>query len=136
MRFFVLAFSTVVCFSGVSLAQDATADSVERFYCTQYGPFFLRFDPDKAAGVFAILPNNDLGAMVGALDGQTLAGEWIEVDSRGAIRMEFSEDWSSFTAAYSVAPSLDSWEEGWAGYLPPVGDPDSFVIDGQTFRCR
>ena len=128
---------------GAFLALPATAQNsdeldagIERHYCTQKGPFFLRFDPAKAAGVFAILANNDLGAVVGALEERTLTGEWIETDSKGAIRMAFSEDWSSFEAAYTIAPDGENWREGWTGYMPPAGDPTSFDIDGETFLCR
>ena len=117
-------------------AQDEAGGAVERHYCTQFGPFFLRFDPDKAAGVFSILPNDDLGAMVGVLEDRTLTGSWIENDSKGAIRLVFSEDWSSFEAGYTVAPDQENWREGWTGYLPPAGDPPSFDIADETFLCR
>lgn len=122
------------------LAQPSYADDMqapaERRYCTQYGPFFIRFDPDKAAGVFAILSNNDLGSIVGALDDHRLEGEWIEVDSRGDIRITFSEDWSSFEAEYSVAGAPDRWYGDWTGRLPENADVESFDVDGTTFRCR
>lgn len=116
-------------------AADETV-SVERRYCTQYGPFFIRFDPDKAAGVFAILQNNDLGSMVGALNGRRLEGEWTEVDSRGDIRIHFSEDWSSFEAEFNVAAAPDRWYDDWTGRLPEDSNADSFEVDGTTFRCR
>lgn len=112
------------------------APSVERRYCTQYGPFFIRFDPDKAAGVFAILQNNDLGSMVGALNGHRLEGEWAEVDSRGDIRIHFSEDWSSFEAEFNVAAAPDRWYADWAGRLPENSGVESFEVDGTTYRCR
>ncbi len=140
MRAIIIAYFILSAFLMLpATAQDSDEMDVgvERNYCTQQGPFFLRFDPDKAAGVFAILPNNDLGAVVGALADRTLTGEWIETDdSKGAIRIVFSEDWSSFEAAYTIAPDNDNWREGWTGYLPPAGDPSSFDIGGETFLCR
>ncbi|MHA7872719.1 MAG: hypothetical protein ACX939_10245 [Hyphococcus sp.] len=129
------AAMTLPLFAQPTSANDATT-SVERRYCTQYGPFFIRFDPDKAAGVFAILTNNDLGSIVGALDGHRLEGEWIEVDSRGAIRIAFSDDWSRFDAEYNVAGAPDRWYGDWTGRLPENGDVDSFIDEGTTFRCR
>ena len=145
MRTIIVALTAIV-FASTSLAvqkanaqesnASATAEAIERHYCTQHGPFYLRFDPEKAAGVFAINANNDLGAVVGALEDRTLTGEWIENDSKGAIRIVFSEDWSSFEAAYTIAPDQANWREGWLGYLPPAGDPDEFDIAGETFHCR
>ena len=58
-----------------------TARNMARFFCA-----LTRI---KAAGVFSILPNDDLGAMVGVLEDRTLTGNWIENDSKGAIRMGF-----------------------------------------------
>ncbi len=119
-----------------AMTLSAAAQSAERYYCTQYGPFFLRFDGDKAAGFFAVLKNDDLGAVVGVLDGYELSGNWIETGGKGPIRMTFSEDWSSFEAEYAVAPDTENWISGWTGYLPPAGDPAVFDIDGESFRCR
>lgn len=139
MRAIIIASYLIGAFFTLpALAQNSSEmdPGIERHYCTQKGPFFLRFDPDKAAGVFAIIPNNDLGAVVGALTDRTLTGEWIETDSKGAIRMVFSEDWSSFEAAYTIAPDGENWQEGWTGYMPPAGDPPSFDIAGETFLCR
>ncbi len=110
--------------------------SKERRYCTQFGPFILRFDPDKAAGIFAILPNNDLGSIVGALDGFQLEGEWIEIDSRGQIRITFSEDWNSFNAEYNVASNLDHWNGGWVGQIAPDATTTQFTKDDLTFYCH
>ena len=121
-------------FAPSAYATDSTP-SVERRYCTQYGPFFIRFDPDKAAGVFAILQNNDLGSVVGALNGHRLDGEWIEIDSQGDIRITFADDWSSFEAEYNVAGATDRWYGEWMGRLPENGEVDSFDVDGTTFRC-
>ena len=115
---------------------DAPSPGTERHYCTQYGPFFIRFDEDKAAGVFAILTNGDLGSMVGALEGRRLEGEWVEVDSGGAIRIEFSEDWSTFEAEYNLAPEPETWHGDWRGHLRPTDDTASFVRDGVEFRCQ
>lgn len=133
MRFLIALF---VLF-GVAHAQDgAVQDSVERRYCTQQGPFFLRFDPDKAAGVYAILQNDSLGVVVGSLDAFQFVGTWYEMDKTGPIKLEFSEDWSSFEATYAVAPDKVPWQTGWTGYLPPAGHPVTFEIGGETFRCR
>ena len=137
MRMIFIALSAFSALLSLPAAAQKNFDpGVERHYCTQHGPFLLRFDPEKAAGIFSILANNDLGAVVGALEEQTLTGEWIETDSKGAIRMVFSEDWSSFEAAYTIAPDGENWIEGWTGYLPPAGDPPSFEIAGETFLCR
>ncbi len=125
--------------SAPAVAKDVHATNetpVERFYCTQFGPFFLRFDPDKAAGVFAILRNKDLGSVVGALSGRTLEGEWAEVDSRGEIRIAFSDDWATFDAEYTIHHTPDEWRGGWTGRLAPDARPHSFDADGQTFYCR
>lgn len=110
--------------------------SVERRYCTEFGPFFIRFDPDKAAGVFAINGNNDLGSIVGVLNDRQLEGEWMEVDSHGQIRIAFADDWSSFDAEYSVASSPERWRSGWSGHLPENETVVSFEVDGVTFDCR
>ena len=141
MRTIIVALTAIMFVSSPVNGQksdsaSSNVEAIERLYCTQFGPFFLRFDPDKAAGVFAINPNNDLGAVVGAIEDRTLTGEWIEVDSKGAIRIAFSEDWSSFEAAYTVGVDSTEWLEGWFGYLPPAGDPDEFEIAGETFHCR
>ncbi len=109
--------------------------SIERYYCTQYGPFFIRFDPDKAAGVFAILSNDDLGSMVGRLEGRRIDGTWEEVDSRGRIRLTFSEDWSRFDAEYTVAGNPLEWHGEWTGYLRNDPDVQEFTRDGEAFRC-
>ncbi len=111
-------------------------ESVERRYCTEFGPFFIRFDPDKAAGVFAINANNDLGSIIGILNGHQLEGEWMEVDSRGQIRIAFAEDWSRFDAEYNIAGSPDRWRSGWTGRLPENETVVSFDVDGVTFDCR
>jgi hypothetical protein len=122
---------------GTALAQDDDAqDSIERRYCTQQGPFILRFDPDKAAGIYAILANDHLGVTVGSLDGFIFEGTWYELDTTGPIRLEFSDDWSSFEATYATAPDKEPWRTGWTGYLPPAGHPVTFEIGGETFRCR
>ena len=117
-------------------AQDKPPAFVERYYCTTAGPFFLRFTEDKAAGVFSVLANGRLGAVAGAMDGHAFSGEWMDTDRRGGMRLSFSEDWSSFETAYSVAPDHHNWLSGWTGYMPPAGDRPTFVIDGETFRCR
>lgn len=127
----------IIFVSPVSAASPVSNDeSIERRYCTEFGPFFIRFDPDKAAGVFAINGNNDLGAIVGALNGRQLEGEWMEVDSHGQIRINFADDWSSFDAEYNVASSPDRWRSGWTGHLPENEAVISFDIDGVTFDCR
>jgi len=131
---FTLIFATLFI-SGAD-AQTAEIAAIERTYCTQYGPFFIRFDSDNAAGVFALPADHDLGVMIGLLHKQTFAGKWIKIDESGAIHLVFSEDWSSFEAAEDAAPNEDGWTAGWAGYMPPAGDPAQFVIDGETFVCR
>lgn len=119
-----------------TIASDTQINkSVERYYCTQFGPFSLRFDSDKAAGVFAIFANGDLGSIVGHLRDHHLEGEWIEVDSRGKIKIDFSDDWSSFKAAYNVAPATGNWRTGWYGRLRPESKPSEFTVDGQTYKC-
>ncbi len=136
VRITLLAAAIALPLSVLPAHAAGETESIERSYCTQFGPFFIRFDPDKAAGVFAILQNNDLGSMVGALDGHRLEGEWIEVDSRGEIRITFADDWSSFEAEYNVAAAPDRWYDGWTGRLPENDAVDSFDVDGTTFRCR
>lgn len=120
-----------------ALAQDAAPATGEvRAYCTQFGPFHLYFDQNNVAGVYRIIPNQHIGAVIGNLHALQFSGDWIENEGKGAIRIDFSEDWSSFSAEYSIAPNLDEWHDGWTGYLPPVGDHASFTIDGETFLCR
>ena len=109
--------------------------AIERHYCTQYGPFFIRFDPDKAAGVFTIHNNGDLGSIVGRLDGLTLDGEWIEVDSRGEIRLEFTSDWSRFEARYNVAGNPETWHGNWTGILRPADAPATIEVNETEYRC-
>jgi hypothetical protein len=116
-------------------AAPAPSPGSERHYCTQYGPFFIRFDAEKAAGVFAILTNGDLGSMVGALEGNTMAGEWIEVDSRGAIRLFFSDDWNRFDATYNLTDDRQTWHGDWTGHVRPEGEA-RFIRDGIEFRCE
>lgn len=125
----------VLSLTTVTATADEPPTTVERYYCTQYGPFFIRFDPDKAAGVFAILTNGDLGSMVGVLSDHSLEGEWIEVDSRGEIRMTFSEDWSEFEAEYNVAANPEKWYSDWNGHLRPEDGAETFEKDGTEFRC-
>lgn len=115
---------------------SASEASPELRYCTQYGPFFIKFDHEKAAGVFAILTNGDMGSMVGRLNGQTLEGEWIEVDSGGQIRIEFAEDRSSFEATYNTRNNPEKWHSNWTGRLPDDPDAETFTADGVLFRCR
>jgi hypothetical protein len=113
----------------------ATAKDIERHYCTQFGPFFLRFDDEKVAGVFNIFANNDMGSIIARLEGKTAAGGWIEVDSKGDIKFEFSEDWSSFDAAYSVGPNNGNWRTGWNGKLRPDATTGRFERNGVTYLC-
>ena len=126
-------------FATAVAAQGGAAEShpsTERYYCTQFGPFFIRFDEDNAAGVFAILPNDDLGSIVGTLSGRNLSGEWIETDSRGEIRLKFSEDWLYFDAEYTVAPDNENWLGNWSGRIRPSNDPATFDFNGVTYRCE
>ena len=137
----------------LAAAQDPTSGGgVEQRYCTPSGPFLIRFEEDRAAGIFADLPPRGAeppptlarkekaprvpGAMAGALSDRALEGTWTLAERRGAIRMTFSEDWSSFTAAYTVETAPEEWTGGWTGYLPPAGDPDDFVIDGERHHCN
>ncbi len=140
LRLSLVLLSLVVALGGSHAAPgaspDSTAPSVERRYCTQFGPFFVRFDLDKAAGVFAIRANHDLGAMVGTLSNHQLDGAWMENDSRGRIRMTFSDDWSSFEAEYSLDSEPESWRGGWRGVLPANGEPTELARDGTTYDCR
>lgn len=119
-----------------NVGASAAAPSIERYYCTQFGPFFIRFDDDKAAGVFAILPNDDLGAIVGALSGRELNGEWIETDNRGEIRLQFSDDWRVFDAEYNIHTEPGNWRSNWAGRLRPANEPASFTHEGVLYRCE
>ncbi len=114
----------------------AETTAIERHYCTQFGPFFMRFDPDKAAGVFTIHQNNDLGSVVGSLDERVFDGVWTEIDSRGEIRMTFSEDWAQFNAEYSVHDTPGEWRGGWVGRLAPDSRPQAFKAGDQTFYCH
>ncbi len=127
------SISSAPAWSAVPISGE---NSVERRYCTQYGPFILRFDPEKAAGIFAILRNNDLGSIVGALNEHQLEGNWIEVDSHGQIRMSFTDDWSSFTAQYNVASNPDRWNGGWIGHIAPSPETTEFDVDDVTFYCH
>ena len=108
---------------------------VERYYCTQYGPFFFRHDGDKMAGVFAILTNRDLGAVVGTIEERSFSGRWFEVDSAGDIKIEFSNDWTSFDAAYAIDGEPNAWRRGWVGRLRSGDSPTSFEEGGVTYRC-
>lgn len=100
----------------------------------------IRFDKGSAAGFFAALPEyeptNTPGAMAGDLSNQTLHGVWVLTNKRGFIRIEFSEDWSSFIAAYALEGDAENWRSGWMGYLPPAGDPPTFIIDSDRFYCE
>ena len=119
----------------------------EQRYCTQSGPFMIRFDRDRAAGFFAALPppqepeapgaqaERAPGAVVGVLFNRTLEGAWLQTDRRGVLRMGFSDDWSSFIAAYALEDDPETWRSGWMGYLPPAGDPPTFAIDGDQYHC-
>jgi len=108
----------------------------DRVYCTQYGPLAVSFADGKAAGTYRILEHGDVGAFSGALSEFELMGEWIETDSRGAIRILFSSDWSSLEAAYTVIPDTEVWNTGWSGYMPPAGKSTSFELEGVTYRCQ
>jgi len=132
MRKFVWLFPFI--FSVSSFA--AQAKDIERHYCTQFGPFYLRFDDEKAAGIFNIFMNNDMGSVVGKLVGNKIIGNWIEVDSSGRIQLEFSDDWSSFDASYSVGEASEDWRTGWHGVLRPAGRPKTFVVDTVTYHCE
>ena len=74
--------------------------------------------------------------MVGELEGHSLEGEWIEIDSRGEIRMTFSKDWSEFDAEYNVAANPERWYRDWKGYLRPEDGVATFERNGIEFRCR
>jgi len=122
-------------------------DAAEQRYCTQSGPFMIRFENGRAAGIFAALPlpggagsglrtGPGPGAMAGVVASRTLEGVWTLSDRRGLIRIGFSEDWSSFIAAYAVEADPSEWAGGWMGYLPPAGDPADFVIDGERYHCE
>lgn len=128
--------------------QAAQGDFIaEQRYCTQSGPFMIRFDRDRAAGFFAALPaapeaetagarsERAPGAIVGVLVNRTLEGAWLQTDKRGVLRMGFSDDWSSFIAAYALEDDPETWRSGWMGYLPPAGDPPTFAIDGDRYHC-
>ena len=118
-------------------ATTSQADhGIERYYCTQFGPFFLRFDPDKAAGVFSIFGNGDMGAIVGHLNDQNLDGKWIENDNQGSIKIQFSEDWSRLDASYTIAEAPNEWRHGWTGFLKPDEHVTSFDKDGLTLQCK
>ena len=112
------------------------AKDIERHYCTQFGPFYLRFDDEKAAGVFNIFMNNDMGSMVGRLDGNKVIGNWIEVESSGRIQLEFSDDWSSFEAAYVVGEVSEDWRTGWRGILRPPDNPKTFAVGTVAYHCK
>ncbi len=116
--------------------ETTAAAPVEKRYCTQFGPFYLRFDPDKAAGFFVIEQNGDLGAVVGVVDDRQFSGEWIEVDSRGRIRIAFSEDWKQFEAEYDLSYAPDQWRSGWVGHLAPDTQTSEMTVDGVQFICR
>lgn len=121
---------------------------MEQRYCTQSGPFMMRFQRNRAAGFFAALPEaagagpesaqpqNAPGAIAGVLVNRTLEGVWTQTDRRGFVRMGFSDDWSSFVAAYALEDAPETWRSGWMGYLPPAGDPPTFVIDGDRYHCE
>lgn len=135
MRILTAALTAISLWAVFAPALSASAE--ERRYCTQTGPFLLRFETAHAAGFFKALPKNGggPGAVAGAMPGRTLTGDWMTPDARGALRMGFSEDWSSFVAAYAPEADPENWRTGWMGYLPPAGDPPTFVIDGETFHC-
>ena len=135
MQKYLAAFLALTLAATAVRANEANG-GVERYYCTQYGPFFFRFDPDKAAGVFAILTNNDLGSVVGRMDGRAFEGEWFEVDSRGDIRIFFAEDWSSFEVEYSIAGEPEEWLTGWKGRLRPEPATVAFTANDETYRCQ
>lgn len=135
-------FWTAPAAAQTSLSADFTG-AMEQRYCTQSGPLMIRFERNRAAGFFAALPDpageaydGVPGAMAGVLANRTLEGVWTQTDKRGAIRMGFSEDWSSFVAAYALEDDPDIWLSGWMGYLPPAGDPPDFVIDGDLYHCN
>ena len=141
IRTWPLVLVATIASLGAATARQADASAadgvaIERRYCTQFGPFWVRFDPDKAAGVFAIHANGDLGSMVGVLEGDRLTGIWVENDSRGQIRMSFSPDRSTFEAEYNVESEPDEWYRGWLGRLQPEACPAQFDHDGKTYLCR
>lgn len=140
MRHALIAAAVLICLTAPSASQTGDDGVSEHRYCTQSGPFLLRFDQMKAAGFFAALPEYEPasgpGAVAGSLSSRTLEGVWTLPDKRGSIRMGFSRDWSSFVAAYALEEDPENWISGWMGYLPPAGDPPTFIIDGDRFYCE
>lgn len=145
MKYALIAAATLICTVTPISSQANTAGVSEQRYCTQSGAFLLRFHKNNIAGIFAALPESATagggtadrpGAVAGALSNQTVEGVWTQQDKRGSIRMGFSQDWSSFVAAYAYEDDPENWISGWMGYLPPAGDPSSFIIDGERFDCE
>lgn len=114
----------------------ADQEATERYYCTQYGPFFLRFDDDKLAGVFAILSNGDLGAVVGTLDGNVMTGRWYENDSAGDIVIRFTPDRGAFEAEYRIDGAPADWYREWRGVLRYADGGARFKLGDTDFRCE
>lgn len=140
MRYALIAAAVLICLTAPAASQTGNDEVSEQRYCTQSGPFLLRFDETRAAGFFAALPEYEPtsgpGAVAGALSNRTMEGVWTLPNMRGAIRMGFSQDWSSFVAAYAFEGDPENWTSGWMGYLPPAGDPPTFIIDGDRFNCE
>ena len=135
----VLAACLLALIALTARGAGVRADDTRLFlthFCTQYGPFALRIEDRLVAGVFAIRTNGDLGSFAGTLEGQTMTGEWIEPDSRGAIVLEFTEDRSRFVARYNVDSNPEHWYEDWIGILRPGDEVDSLDEAGTTFLCE
>ena len=108
----------------------------DRYYCTEYAPFFIRIDGEKLAGVFAVLERNDLGTAVGELHGNVMTGRWHEADASGDIVIRFAPDRSAFSAEYRVDGEPDIWHREWRGVLRYADGDNRFTLDEIEYRCE
>ena len=116
-------------------AAQAPAPVAREFrFCTQHGPVFVRLQGSQGAGVYSILGNGDIGAFVGRLEGRTLEGRWYETDSRGEIRIAFTEGWDGIALQYR-ADGEARWRGDWDGVPPPADGSRTVKKLGVDYRC-
>lgn len=95
-------------------SQSAPCGPFSGVYRTTYGLLRLTRTGDRVSGVYSTRSRND-SRLSGTVQGNILAGTWVEPDGRGRFRFTLNRDGRGFTGSFTSNADEGGQSGAWNG---------------------